>query len=193
MNDNIHIDYTVNYNIYENGDIESLLTGKVLKHNKTRTGYHYVTLYAKNHRSRKFLVPRLVAQKFIPNPKNLPQVNHKDMDKDNNNASNLEWCSATTNIRHARKYGRNIYTKERNHKISVAKTGVPRTPETRKKLSEYMKGRYAGEKNPMYGKHLTKEQIQKRTHSRFHKNGLVDGCPFCYPNLLDSNNIANVN
>lgn len=60
------------------------------------TGYAQVTLYDNTKRS-KFSVHRLVAQLFIPNPDNLPQINHKDENKLNNHVDNLEWCTASYN------------------------------------------------------------------------------------------------
>lgn len=60
-----------------------------------------------NHRGvrKAFRVHRLVAQAFIPNPSNLPQVNHIDGNKSNNKVSNLEWCTNIYNQEHARKTG----------------------------------------------------------------------------------------
>ena len=55
-------------------------------------GYEMVALY-KEGKARNTKVHRLVAQAFIPNPNNHPQVNHKDEDKTNNNVDNLEWCT----------------------------------------------------------------------------------------------------
>ena len=55
-------------------------------------GYEMVALY-KEGKARNTKVHRLVAQAFIPNPNNYPQVNHKDEDKTNYNVDNLEWCT----------------------------------------------------------------------------------------------------
>ena len=55
-----------------------------------------------------YLVHRLVAEKYVPNPDNLPQVNHKDGDKTNNRADNLEWVSNLGNRSHAVKTGLQI-------------------------------------------------------------------------------------
>lgn len=51
------------------------------------------------------LVHRFVAETFIPNPNNIPQVNHKDGDRKNNSASNLEWCTSSYNIQYREKHG----------------------------------------------------------------------------------------
>lgn len=61
---------------------------------------------------------RAVAQLFIDNPKNLPQVNHKDCDKSNNCVDNLEWVERSDNIKHAHAEGRMI-KRTSNGKINV--------------------------------------------------------------------------
>jgi hypothetical protein len=55
-----------------------------------------------------FSAHRLVAKHFIPNPQKLPQVNHKDCNKYNNNIENLEWCNNSHNQKHAYKMGRQV-------------------------------------------------------------------------------------
>lgn len=84
------------YEISNTGQVRSLCGryGKLntLKQGVGSRGYLLVTLC--NHGKQKSVnVHRLVADAFIPNPDNLPCVNHKDENKTNNNVSNLEWCS----------------------------------------------------------------------------------------------------
>ena len=62
-------------------------------------GYMNVELRM-NNKKRRTSVHRLVAEAFIDNPLNLPQINHKDENKANNHVSNLEWCTAQYNIRY---------------------------------------------------------------------------------------------
>ena len=67
---------------------------------KTRVGkanYEYVVFSGKNGLAKTLKIHRLVAETFIPNPDNLPCVNHKDENKQNNCVDNLEWCTAQYN------------------------------------------------------------------------------------------------
>lgn len=68
--------------------------GRELKHN---TSDRYIRVGT----SGKHKLHRLIAETFIPNPDNLPWVNHKDSNKHNNSIDNLEWCTPTENFRHA--------------------------------------------------------------------------------------------
>lgn len=71
--------------------------GIIMKQQKTNLGYMLVGLMD-GIRGRKVMrVHRLVATAFIPNPHNLPQINHKDVNPSNNNVSNLEWCDQKYN------------------------------------------------------------------------------------------------
>lgn len=69
---------------------------RILKPLKNDKGYLRVQL-SKNGKKRIYFVHRLVAQAFIPNPDNLPCINHKDECKSNNNVDNLEWCDVKYN------------------------------------------------------------------------------------------------
>ena len=70
--------------------------GRTLKPSYNSRGYLTVGL-SKNGKPKSRTVHRLVAEAFIPNPYGLPQVNHRDEIKDNNNVENLEWCDARYN------------------------------------------------------------------------------------------------
>ena len=86
------------YLINQFGDVYNRETHKLLKESLDRCiGYMKVNLYygKKNHI---FLVHRLVAQAFVPNPDGLAQVHHKDGNKKNNCAENLEWVSRKTHV-----------------------------------------------------------------------------------------------
>lgn len=104
------------YQISNTGRIKSLNyrhTGKekILRPDTTKKGYLRVAL-CKDGKIKNFRINRLVALHFIPNPNNLPQVNHKDEDKTNNYVENLEWCSIKYN---------NIYN-DRHKKVAEKNT-----------------------------------------------------------------------
>ena len=106
------------YQVSNKGRIKSLnyrRTGKegILKGVPTKYGYLMVTLYKKGEKPEHFSVHRLVAEAFIPNHDNLPEVNHIDENKENNHVKNLEWCD--------RKYNMNYGT--RNERASVSRKG----------------------------------------------------------------------
>ena len=90
-------DYEGLYAITIDGNVWSYKRKKFLKHKSTKNGYRQVNL-CKEGKKKTYYIHRLVAEVFIPNPDNLPQVNHKDEDKSNNCVSNLEWCDAKYNI-----------------------------------------------------------------------------------------------
>ena len=92
----------LNYEIYDNGDVINLKTGKKLKGSISEHGYLYYRL-SKDNKKSLFYAHRLVAEYFIDNPNNYPVVNHKDGDKLNNNVTNLEWASYSENTTHAHK------------------------------------------------------------------------------------------
>ena len=90
--------YESQYQVSDQGRVRSLKFGKerILKPGITTDGYLIVGL-CNNGKHKWYSVHRLVAKTFIPNPDNLPEVNHKDEDKENNSVHNLEWCSSKYN------------------------------------------------------------------------------------------------
>ena len=91
-------DYEGHYQVSNCGRVKSIKFGKeiILKQN-IKGGYYSVVL-SKNGILKNYLVHRLVAEAFLDNPDNLPQVNHKDECKTNNIVSNLEWCDRKYNV-----------------------------------------------------------------------------------------------
>ena len=73
---------------------------KILNCSFTFDGYVKADLW-KNKKRKTYRIHRLLAIEFIENPLNKPQVNHIDGNKTNNNVANLEWCTASENIKHA--------------------------------------------------------------------------------------------
>ena len=146
------IDGFTDYRVSENGDVYSTKRNKILRQHK-RKNYLGVYLYAKDKRQYR-LVHRLVANAFIPNPNNLPQINHKDENSLNNCVDNLEWCTAKYNCN----YGTHIekirermkghkpfkgkkHTEEAKEKMRIAKLGRTLTEDHKKKISASNKGK----------------------------------------------------
>lgn len=153
------IGYEAEYEVSNSGKVRSLDTiqrrsngrticnfkikGKILKPYKTgrNGGYLTVSIHGKNHK-----VHRLVAEAFIPNPDNLPQVNHIDGNKNNNTIENLEWVTNLENMRHAFEtglhlVGENVY----NSKLTAEQVKAIReeyTPKTRGKGAKSLAKKY---------------------------------------------------
>jgi hypothetical protein len=88
------------------GRVRSLLRGepRILKTQTDNKGYHRIRVTIERDK-RSYKVHREVAKAFIPNPERLPQVNHRDGNKDNNSVNNLEWVTNQENAIHAIKNG----------------------------------------------------------------------------------------
>ena len=85
------------YSVSNKGNVRDDNTGLLVK--LFGKDYVIVSLYDKTASKKKaLLVHRLVAKAFLPNPDNCPVVNHIDEDKQNNNVSNLEWCTQSYNV-----------------------------------------------------------------------------------------------
>lgn len=88
------------YKVSPCGTIFSTVKNVSKKPIKNWAGYMRVQLYD-NNKSKIYSVHRIVAQVFIPNPNNLPEVNHIDHDRSNNKVENLEWCTRSQNAKHS--------------------------------------------------------------------------------------------
>lgn len=84
------------YQVSNLGRVKRVRSGRIRTQKIAKNGYCQVNL-SKNNQVNFYLVHRLVANAFIPNPNNLPQVNHKDENKTNNHIENLEWCTQSYN------------------------------------------------------------------------------------------------
>lgn len=97
--------------LYQVSNFGRVRTLKIMKPAKLKKGYLYLTL-SRDNKKKCTSVHRLVAKAFIHNPRNYPQVNHIDGNKENNNINNLEWCDNSFNQKEAYKLG---YQKPRRH------------------------------------------------------------------------------
>lgn len=130
-----------NYEVSSNGNIRNITTGHILKPYLGGAGYLYVRINKK-----KRLVHRLVAQAFIPNPNNYPQINHKDEIKTNNDMENLEWCTQSYNNNYGTRRDKiseankkRVVSDQTRQKMSITHKNI--SDETRMKMSKAHKGK----------------------------------------------------
>ena len=114
--------YEGKYKISSYGKVKSLKhkDEKLLKPSYDKDGYKQVIL-CNNGKGKKWFIHRLVAIHFLPNPNNLPQVNHKDEDKANNVVENLEWCTCKYNINYGT--AKNKKAKSQGRQVLCITTG----------------------------------------------------------------------
>lgn len=112
-------------------------TPRILKRVSDKRGYEIVIL-SKNGIRKTYKTHRLVAQTFIPNPNNLPQINHKNEIKTDNNVYNLEWCDSLYNVNYGTRIEKVVdkrskqvcmFDKDNNY-IKTYKNGVEASKET---------------------------------------------------------------
>lgn len=111
-----------------------------------KNGYRQVHLW-KNGKNRTFYVHRLVAEAFLANPNNLPQVNHKDKDRANNDVGNLEYVTARGNMQHS----------SSTSKHSSRFVGVTWCKERHKWQAQYQ----VGKRNVFIGRFATQEEAHE--------------------------------
>lgn len=114
--------------------------GRMLKIQTDKDGYSVIGLH-KDVKSFNYKIHRLVAIAFIPNPLNLPEVNHKRGNKKDNKSTSLEWCTQKENINHAIRTGLKTFKRGKDNPLY---------------------GKYTGDKNPMFGITGEKNSQSKR-------------------------------
>ena len=141
------------YGITKDGKIYNLKYKRFLKAASDKDGYLRINL-SKNGQKVSYRVHRLVALTYIPNPNNYPIINHKDENKQNNNVSNLEWCTHKYNTnygtaiqRQSEKLKGRKFTEEHIKRLSESHKGYKPSEETRNKISKANKGKRMSENN----------------------------------------------
>lgn len=178
------------YTTYKDGR-RGFIKGHVLKQRPNKqTGYLQVSISA-NGKHVTLNTHRVVATCFLPNPDNLPQVNHKDCDRTNNNVDNLEWCTQQYNNAYREKYGTPAkeYTKKQKKPLfavnleTLKVTYFESLGEAARQLgickgniSKVVKGQYRTAGGYWFTEdenEITEEKIQKIKDSMRHCGGVI--------------------
>ena len=136
--------YEGRYAITEEGKVWSYKRKKWMKTRTSNAGYESINL-TDGKRTKETFIHRLVAEAYIPNPDNLPVVNHKDEDKTNNNVSNLEWCTYKYNANYGTRVDRckeglkKWHSEHREEHSASIKKSWEHADERRAKASELLK------------------------------------------------------
>ena len=147
------------YEISNLGRIRRIKTGRILSTRRSDGWYITVTLYKDKKRYGKSL-HRLVAETFVPNPYNLPEVNHIDEDKINNRADNLEFCDRKYNNNYGSRMDKIRDTKLKNGHINEEYSGLDKKSYGKKYYQDHKEERK--EYNKKYKEEHKEELKEKR-------------------------------
>lgn len=125
------------YILHRDGRFQNVDTGQYMSASPNGRGRYLATSLFIDGKDVTVFIHRALAEKYIPNPDNLPFVNHKDGNKYNNDLSNLEWCTAQENMDHAIAMGLVNTKGENNGKSKLVESQVL---EIREKLKNGVKG-----------------------------------------------------
>lgn len=111
---------------------------KILKNQLERKGYIGISIQLED-KKRRLKIHRLIAQAFIPNPLNLPEVNHINGIKSDNRIENLEWITSSNNQKHAYKTGLRVVTEKqrKSSKNNIKKVSYLAHEKNRRKVKQY--------------------------------------------------------
>ena len=132
------VGYEEYFSITEDGKLWSKRSNRFVKITVLPSGYctHATKIGGRNGTNKLFKIHRCVAEAYLPNPDNLPVINHKDGNKLNNDVSNLEWCTHSHNTQHA--YDNGLLISKKGSKAKNATLTDEQVKEIRERYIPYV-------------------------------------------------------
>ena len=127
-------------------------------------GYYMFDLHKYGEKRKRVYLHRIIAEAFIPNPDNLPCINHKDENKLNNNIDNLEWCTYAYNLTYGSNRKKSVETRRKNGTYDNI------SQETRDNISKALLGK---KKSSEHCKHISegRKRMLAERKTRCNKDG----------------------
>lgn len=154
--------------VYKSDGVIQCRKQRIMAKRKSSDGYYFAKLNVDKN-SKSIAIHRLVAEAFIPNPYNLPEINHIDTDRTNNVVTNLEWCTHKDNVKHSanlghyKHYGKNNpnYGKHTLHEVYSSNPDLAREKLARPKSQNG---------------HARKVELYDRNHNYIKTFDWIGGC-----------------